>query len=104
MKQTLNKLKVRNDFLNNLVTKLVEQRHIRNLTQEELNAILGVTDRLLGKWEAGIRTPTVFHLICWGEALDLRLNFDPANDNIPPEPDNQPPLVAANNNSNSFTK
>ena len=103
MKQTLNKLKVRNDFLNNIVSELVKQRQKLELTQEELNAILGITDRLLGKWEVGIRTPTCFHLYCWAEALNMQLAVI-ANDNTPPEPVCQLSSLAVNDNHFGIVK
>ena len=67
--------KVRNDFLKDVVTELVELRHERGLTQEQLNHKLGMSDRLVSKWECGMRTPTGFNLYCWADALGARLGI-----------------------------
>ncbi len=50
------------------------------ITQDELNHTLGVADRLVSKWECGIRTPTSFHLYCWADALESLITVT-ANDN-----------------------
>jgi hypothetical protein len=52
------------------------------LTQD-LDHRLGNADRLVSKWECGIRTPTSFNLYCWAFALGMRLTVA-GNDNIPP--------------------
>jgi transcriptional regulator with XRE-family HTH domain len=72
--------KTRNDFLKDVVEELVRLRKQRKYTQEELNYRLGVADRLISKWECGLRTPTSFNLYCWADALDARLKIV-ANDN-----------------------
>ena len=76
---------IRRDFLKDVVNQLIKQRHCLDLTQEELNARLGIADRLLSKWECGIRTPTSFNLYCWAFALGLKLTVIPMaiNDNRP---------------------
>ncbi len=63
------KPKTRDDFLEDVVKQLVELRHHRKLSQAELDHIIGVADRLVSKWECGMRTPTAFNLYCWVEAL-----------------------------------
>ena len=90
---------IRNDYLRDIVRKLVEQRQKLGLTQEELNARLGIADRLISKWECGIRSPTSFNLYCWAFALGMRLTVA-VNDNIPPE--NSAPKFKASND-NKFT-
>ena len=67
------KLKTRDDFLKGLVAQLIQLRLKRGLTQEELNHRLGVADRLVSKWECGVRSPTSFNLYCWADALDGKL-------------------------------
>ena len=42
-----------------------------------------MVDRLLSKWECGIRTPTSFHLYYWADALKSKMTIV-ANDNLPP--------------------
>ena len=73
--------KVREDFLTDVVKPMVEQRKRLGLTQEDVDALLGVADRLVSKWECGVRTPTSFHLYCWSDALEGRMVFLPNKDN-----------------------
>ena len=69
--------KVRSDFLHDVVKELVRQRHRLGITQDDLNDILGVADRLVSHWECGVRSPTAFHLYCWADALKGQLVFVP---------------------------
>ncbi len=87
---------IRKDYLRDIVIKLVERRHELELTQEELNSRLGIADRLLSKWECGMRSPTSFNLYCWSYALGMRLTIA-ANDNFPPN-GNTPKCQAVNDN------
>ncbi|WP_456440820.1 helix-turn-helix domain-containing protein [Psychroserpens sp.] len=75
--------KTRNDFLKDVVTLLIARRIELGVTQDDLNHMLGVADRLVSKWECGIRTPTSFHLYCWADALESMITVT-ANDNSPP--------------------
>lgn len=45
--------------------------------------MLGVVDKLVSKWECGMRIPTSFHLYCWVDALKSMVTIT-ANDNSPP--------------------
>jgi len=74
--------KTREDFLKDVVQPLVDRRKQLHLTQDELNYRLGMSDRLLSKWECGLRSPTSFHLHCWADALKGKFAFIP-NDNTP---------------------
>jgi len=65
--------KSRDDFLKDVVKSLIDRRKELGLTQDELNYRLGVSDRLLSKWECGTRSPTSFHLYCWADALKSKL-------------------------------
>lgn len=91
MNNVIYPFKQREDFLKDVVGDLVALRKQRNLTQEDLNYKLGVADRLVSKWECGLRTPTSFNLYCWADALDAKLKVV-ANDNwknIVPKPANE---------------
>ncbi|KAB8155082.1 helix-turn-helix domain-containing protein [Kordia sp. TARA_039_SRF] len=78
--------KTRNDFLKGIVSQLVARRKELGLTQDDVNDLLGVADRLVSKWECGSRTPTSFNLHCWAEALKSDLGLlHHANDNEPPK-------------------
>ncbi len=96
--EQINRPLIRKDYLRDVVKKLVEQRQKLRITQEELNARLGMADRLVSKWECGMRSPTSFNLYCWAFALGMRLSVA-ANDNIP---QNNPPKYKACND-NKFT-
>ena len=60
-----------------LINQFVHLRHCRQMTQDEVDAIMGNTDRQVSKWECGVRTPRVFNLLCWAEALDATLILRP---------------------------
>lgn len=75
--------KTRTDFLKDVVLLLIARRLELGITQDELNHMLGVADRLVSKWECGVRTPTSFHLYCWADALESMITIT-ANDNSPP--------------------
>lgn len=78
--------KTRADFLKEVVELLVQRRLQLGITQDELNHMLGVADRLVSKWECGVRTPSSFHLYCWADALESQMTIV-ANDNNPPTPE-----------------
>lgn len=72
-----NSIFVRSDYLSDIVKPMVKQRKRLGMTQDEVNAKLGVADRLVSKWECGARTPTSFNLYCWAEVLEGQLVFLP---------------------------
>lgn len=74
---------IRQDYLQALITELIRLRKIQGLSQEAVNYKLGVADRLVGKWECGIRNPTLFNLHCWAKALGAKLTIA-CNDNYKP--------------------
>lgn len=53
----------------------MQRRHALNITQDELNYQFGVADRLVSKWECGLRTPNSFNLYCWADALGTKLTL-----------------------------
>ncbi|MDN5201499.1 helix-turn-helix transcriptional regulator [Fulvivirgaceae bacterium BMA10] len=95
--KTLYLNKTRDDFLKDAVKDLIHLRHEHKMTQEELNHRLGVADRLVNKWECGLRTPTSFNLYCWADALDAKLKII-ANDNVSPQADALKLSEASNDN------
>lgn len=70
----------RKDFLHKMVSQLAKRRKELGMTQEELNYKIGVADRLVSKWECGLRTPNSFNLLCWAQALNAEFILV-ANDN-----------------------
>lgn len=67
----------RQDFLSTVVSQLVKRRRELDYTQEDVNDMLGVADRLVNKWECGMKTPTSFNLYCWADALDAEIHILP---------------------------
>ncbi len=53
-----------------LVKLLIEARHERGLSQENLARKIGCTESLVHKWEQFKRMPSGFMLMCWLEALE----------------------------------
>ena len=86
----------RTDFLAPVVNMLIDRRIEKNLSQEELNYRIGIADYQLAKWESGHRTPSVFSLHCWADALDARIEIV-ANDNKPPQTPNEGALAVNDN-------
>lgn len=70
---------LREDFLTDMVSQLVAQRHLQNLSGISLDAKIGCAECLVAKWETGIRAPTTFNLLCWAEALDCKWVLVPNN-------------------------
>ena len=90
--------KERDDFLRDVVKELVRLRKQRKYTQEELNYRLGVADRLISKWECGLRTPTSFNLYCWADALDAKLKVVANDNNRPSTSIEQKVVIPINDN------
>jgi len=70
-------LPIRKDFLHEVVKVLAARRRELGMTQETLNRRLGMADRLLNKWECGLKSPTGFNLYCWAQALGYKLKVVP---------------------------
>lgn len=52
------------------MTELKRRRVEKNLTQEQLAAIIGVGQSAIANWETGMRKPDVITLIQLAKALD----------------------------------
>lgn len=48
------------------------------LSQEALEARIGLTPGHLAKYEGGTRSPELFHLLCWLQALRLEIKIEAA--------------------------
>lgn len=68
--------KSREDFLQDVVKQLVDARHKAGMTQEMLNDALGIADRLVNKYECGIKSPSGFILYCWADALGCDVKIE----------------------------
>ena len=56
-----------------IVTKLVQLRKQRKLSQEYIALEIGIETKLLGQWERMIVEPRLFNLLCWCETLQVYL-------------------------------
>ena len=61
--------------LDALIRILVKRRHELHHSQETINYEVGVADRLLSKWEIGMKHPSLRSLMRWAEALDMTLDI-----------------------------
>jgi len=84
-------LHISNAHYSVIVSGLVARRERLGKTQDELNAELGYTERLISKWETDAnspcsRKPSPFALQCWAEALHIKLkhatNREQLNENL----------------------
>lgn len=69
----------RKDFLLEVTSQLSRMRYAKGKTQEEVNDKIGVADRLVNKWECGIKTPSGYLLMCYAEALGCKLMAVPVD-------------------------
>ncbi len=69
--------------LDELIEALALRRLALNITQQELDAIIGVAEGQVAKWETGVRRPKSHLLGCWLRALDCHLTIV-VNDKPPP--------------------
>jgi transcriptional regulator with XRE-family HTH domain len=61
------------EFYGALIKELARVRKMQGISQEELSARLGVSDTMVAKWEAGLRLPTSYWLMCWAQTLNLTI-------------------------------
>ena len=83
MSASIHSKNLRKDFLTPIVNQLIAMRIQQCYSQEELNFVIGMGDGQIARYETGSRTPSLFTLYCWADALDARLTLV-ANDNMPP--------------------
>lgn len=57
-----------------MIEQLSDRRQLMQLTQLQLDDMLGVADGLVAKWESFQRLPGAFMLVCWSSALGLSLS------------------------------
>jgi transcriptional regulator with XRE-family HTH domain len=58
-----------------LVAAFAARRRQLGLSQVELAARIGLSEHLIGKYEAGMRRPSGFILAQWAQALNTRLTL-----------------------------
>ena len=57
------------------ISELVHRRQALGITQRDLEERMGVSERLVAKWETYQRSPTAANLDRWAAALGLRVVF-----------------------------
>ena len=60
------------------IQTLIARRNALELSQRDLDKMIGVSECMVAKWEAGHRSPTAESLERWAAALSLRLELVPA--------------------------
>ena len=58
-----------------IITKLVQLRKERKLSQEYIALEIGIETKLLGQWERMAVKPRLFNLLCWCEVLQVYLTI-----------------------------
>jgi len=64
---------IERDYYRALIQAFSQRRIELRLTQEQLDQHLGLSDGQVAKWEAFMRVPGAFMLMCWSQALGLSL-------------------------------
>jgi len=62
-------------FHNQVIPQFVSLRKKRNISQLEMDEILGVAKGLVSKWVCGIRKPSGWLFCCWAEALGAEITL-----------------------------
>jgi hypothetical protein len=60
-------------FLEPVIEQLINVRHQRGIPQDAIDSTIGWADRLCSKYEARVRTPSLYMLLLWLEVLQVRL-------------------------------
>ena len=69
-------------WITELIQQFTARRYELNISQNELDHIIGCATGLVAKWETGNRKPTAFNWFCWAEALKCQINVEAINDNM----------------------
>jgi|TARA_R110001606_G_scaffold141319_2_gene280448 DNA-binding transcriptional regulator YiaG len=73
-------------FHNALIPQFVAARKKLNISQLEMDEILGVAKGLVSKWECGIRKPSGWLFCCWADALHMTIQLEPKVQNNDSQP------------------
>lgn len=63
-------------FYKAFIAQLTRKRKQLGMKQDDLARLIGVSDRLVDKWERCIRYPGSFSLCCWAMALGVKLTVE----------------------------
>ena len=70
------------EWITHVISQFTTRRYELEISQNELDHIIGCATGLVAKWETGNRKPTAFNLYCWAEALNCQINVEAINDNM----------------------
>lgn len=65
----------RNQFMQDLISKLVLRRKELGYTQADIDFMMGNSDGQCSKWECGMRSPTAFNLYCWATVVKFKIDL-----------------------------
>ncbi|GEM_PF-2283353 len=72
----------RQDVLSDIINPLRRLRIEKQITQDEVDCLMGVSEKQTSRYETGKRTPSLFTLKCWADVLDAQIVIQPyQNDN-----------------------
>jgi ribosome-binding protein aMBF1 (putative translation factor) len=60
-------------FYDELIDRLIQRRKDLELSQADLDQMIGVSESMVAKWESKARLPGAFFFMCWAKALGVRL-------------------------------
>lgn len=58
-----------------VIDQLVAARRAQGLTQNDLDEIMGCSERMVSKWEARMHYPSAYYLMVWCDALDVKIRL-----------------------------
>ena len=65
------------DGFNEVIRQLRALRELKQLSQPDLDHIIGVTEGVVQKCETDTRRPSSYLLSCWAKALGARITIEP---------------------------
>lgn len=71
-------MSIKSNAVRKLVTTLKDRRLNLDISQRQLDDLVGVSDCMIAKWENGQRSPTAENLERWAKALGLHVALLPS--------------------------
>lgn len=71
------------ELMRPVIDALIEARHARGLRQADVDARIGCADRLVSKFECGIKHPSLNMLAVWCQVLGVSLSIRPTDASPP---------------------
>lgn len=67
--------KLKQRYRDRVLSQLRECRWDTEISQADLDDVIGVCNGLVAKWETAVRFPTLFSAFCWAEALGMEIKL-----------------------------